>query len=272
MFLLLIQFCCLCYRDSEGVDWDNYLNMEAAVQKRNVASNHIVAKQRWAKDRNLGPAHSLAGSPPKSSSPKLPNFYRESRHSQRSNFETQRNLILSMPVSACCGYRHTSHLHTVGVGTIWGSSFSIQLSVTCNADWLCRSSPYVQAKSVKLSTHSVVSPDFLRRRTHYPQSKKKHQLEWKHAKETCRWRGGEERKETNWAGWQLVFGKAEGMSSVGFFSPFAQLSILLYYSASPSQRPLECQQKMNGQSSTGDNLIKQSVKHNNELICYTHKT
>ena len=121
-----------------------------------------------------------------------------------------------MPMSASCGYSHTSHLYTVGVVSILGFSLSVWLSITCNAHLWCRSSLSVWAKPVRLSSHSVIS-GFLRRRTRYPQSKRKHQLEWKHAKETCRWRGSEERKEINWAGQQLGYGKGEGTASLVFF-------------------------------------------------------
>lgn len=118
MFLLLIQFRCLYYRDSEVVNRDHYPNTQGAVEKRNIARNHILAKQSWAKDRNLGPSHSLAGSPPKSSSTILTEFYRETWHKGQP-LRPIGTHILSMPMSARCGYSHTSHLHMVGVGRVF---------------------------------------------------------------------------------------------------------------------------------------------------------
>lgn len=101
-------------------------------------------------------AHSLSGSPSKSSSNML-TTYTETWHNQRSAFETHRNPHREhTPMSASCGYNHTSHLHMAG--SILGSSLSVWLSTACDAEWKCRSSLYIWAKAIRLSTDSVISP------------------------------------------------------------------------------------------------------------------
>lgn len=65
--VIFLLYC----RDSKVISWGHCPNIQHVAQKRNVARNHTLAKQRWAKDKKLGPAHSLARPPAKSSSAKL---------------------------------------------------------------------------------------------------------------------------------------------------------------------------------------------------------
>lgn len=78
-------------RDSKAISWGHYPNIQCAARKRNIA-NHILATQRWAKDKKLDPAHVLARWALKSSSTKLTYFYKETWHNQRSASEIPEDL------------------------------------------------------------------------------------------------------------------------------------------------------------------------------------
>lgn len=134
IFSLLIQFSFLYCRDSKAIGWGHYPNTQLAAQKGNIARNHVLATQRWTKDKKLALVHCLARSPPKSSSVKL-TFTKKLDIMKGQPLRSQK---ISHPehahVSMLC-YSHTSYMHKVGIGNILGSLLSVLLSVICNAHW-----------------------------------------------------------------------------------------------------------------------------------------
>lgn len=98
----------------QGYQLRSLPDIQHAAQKRNIARNHSLAKQRWTKDKKLGPAHSLTRPPPKSSTTK-PTF---TKKLETINGQPLRSHILRIPVSACCGYSHISCMPRTGIGSI----------------------------------------------------------------------------------------------------------------------------------------------------------
>lgn len=120
---------------------------------------------------------------------------------------------------------------------------------------------------VKLSTHFSISPGFLRRRTHYPWSKRKTYTEVK----TCRrslWvkrERGEEGDKLSWTAAGLWEGRKYIISGI-FFICNAEYSVALisgYLSSSKAEKNRI--KKMSRPPLWG---INPSLKHSNELICY----